>query len=464
MEVDASPMGPEVRAILEDPKLWSRITKTEFDKKIVGEHETRETIFLCACGRLVENSQESSFNLMVNSASGAGKDYVTSKVLEILPGNALEKRKTISPKVFSYWHNSKFEPDWTWDGKVCYLEDVPNSVLNADPMKLMASSGNGISTIVINNRAVDIVVRGKPVLMITTAASTPNPENLRRFNILNLDESKDQTKEIMKRQAEFAKRGLVPEYDNMIKRALGYLARVKVKVPFAERIYPHFPDNIIIRTAYNRFLDYIKASAALYQFQRDPDEDGYLIATDEDYKRAKVALMKTTSNKTMIPLTKDQKRIIGIFETLERQPYRIADIEPKAPFCAERTLRRRMKELAEFGILKCDSEKEDRKTFLTFSYTGVVDLKLPNSVISDNVDNADNTDNRVKRNQEALKGPKDVSTIDSIDTIVNDIQLTDWPKKGLPDKKARDFLGDKFEEAAKLGLIFEPTPGIWRKI
>ncbi|GAG25669.1 unnamed protein product, partial [marine sediment metagenome] len=138
----ATPISPEIEEILKDPKLFDKIDR-EFDKMIVGEKKARRTIFLFSCGRLVLNAESTSTNLLVNDESGMGKDHVTKNVLKIYPnwnGNPgiVHHRVRISPTAFCYWHNCKFEEDWTWDGKIFYGEDISNNVLNSDMFKLMA--------------------------------------------------------------------------------------------------------------------------------------------------------------------------------------------------------------------------------------------------------------------------------------------------------------------------------------
>ena len=196
---------PNEEKLLKEPTLFEIIDK-EFDKTIVGEKQSRQSILLNACGIWVENSNISSYNLCINSNSGAGKDYVAKNVLKIFPKDNKEIRSRISPTVFTYWHNSRFEPEWTWDGKVFLLLDVSNTILNCDVFKLMCSDEIH-STVTIEQRAVDIEIRGKPVIMITTASGNANNEMLRRFPFMELDETADQTKAIKKAQAKAASEG-----------------------------------------------------------------------------------------------------------------------------------------------------------------------------------------------------------------------------------------------------------------
>lgn len=316
-ESDIDNIVPEENLkILKDPNLFDKITIDEMDKKIVKEIPTRKSIFLCSQGRLVENCQIASFNLLINDEAGAGKDYVTSKVLEINPSEIYIKKTRISPTVFTYWHNSHYEPEWTWDGKIFYTEDISESVLNSEVFKVMCSSGSQ-ATIVVRQRAIDIDINGKPVIITTTANSIPNPELTRRFEIVNLDESVDQTKEIMKRHSLYAVKGISPEYNERIIKSLSYLKRVKVKIPYAELLTNLFPaTNIMMRTKFPRFLDLIRASTAFHQYQRAIDEEGFYLSNDQDYKIATEVMQKLISNKYLISLTKNQRKIVEFIESM----------------------------------------------------------------------------------------------------------------------------------------------------
>ena len=349
----------EVLEIVKNPNLFNEITETEFDKKIVGEVETRKVIFNCANGRLVKNHQVASYNLLVNDQAGTGKDYVTGSVLSILPKEIYIHKTRISPAVFTYWHNSTTEPDWTWNGKVFYPEDISEGVLNSDVVKVMTSKGSS-ATIVIKQVATEIEIKGKPVVITTTASATPSPELVRRFVILNLDSSKSQTRAIMKKHSEYAKRGEVPEYNPKYTEAMQLLEIVKVKVPFADLIYLHFPENsIIMRTHYPRFLDFIKSSCAFYQFQREQDGDGFYLATGQDYEIAKNCFLKLCSNKYMIPLTINQKNILKIFG---KEPFLQGSASKlhssKMNFMALKNLQDNLQKLVTYGILQTKIEAD----------------------------------------------------------------------------------------------------------
>jgi len=369
---------------LKDPDIFRKITEEELDKKIVGEVEARKVIFLCSAGgRLVQDSQIASYNLLVNDEAGVGKDYVVGAVLDLLPKEIYIHKTRISPAVFTYWHNSTYEPEWTWNGKVFYPEDISEVVLNSDVFKVMCSSGSS-ATIVIKQRAVEIQIEGKPIIVTTTASATPNSELTRRFVILNLDSSQDQTKAIMKRHAEFKKKGIIPNYNHQIRESLGLLKRVKVKIPFSDLIYKFFPDeNVIMRTHFPRFLDFISASAGFHQYQRE-EKEGYILAEWKDYDIARDCFLKLCSNRYMIPLTLNQKKILEAFEIEPQRAFSVTQFHGTYNFMSVRALMTNFGLLVKYGLLESgvgkDSYGRDMEVYsLSKSYNPNQKIKLPTS-------------------------------------------------------------------------------------
>lgn len=349
----------------------------EIQKKVVGETNSIATILLCCCGIWVKNNSTASFNLMVNSSSGSGKDYIIKKVLEILPQNFWIKRTRISPTAFNYWHSSRLEPEWCWDGKILYLEDVSENILNHDVMKVMVSTGSH-ATIVIKQQAIDLEIKGKPVTLITSASASPNNEMLRRFPILNLDETAEQTKRIKEKQAELAERGSDVEYNGAITHALEGLERVNVTIPYAKKIIDLFPDNLIVRTALDRFFDYVRASCALHQRIRERDSKGFYIATPQDYNIARIALLKTTTNQFLIPTTKAQREILDVLKEEPNSWFTIKELSIKVKTVGERQLYTLCNKLFSSGLIRKDSRREEgRKDEFIFSFANTDEISLP---------------------------------------------------------------------------------------
>ncbi len=383
--------------ILENPNLLNTIVK-EISKKVVGEEETIKTILLSCFGSKVENHQIASYNLLINSESGAGKDFVAYNTIQILPKETWLKRTRITPNVFTYWHNPKFEPEWSWDGRICYLEDISDTVMNAEVFKTMCSSGSS-ATVLINQIPIDIEIKGKPVMVLTSANASPNTEVTRRFTIVNLDESVNQTEAIMKRQANHETNGLEVEYNKNLTNALAKLKRIKVKIPYAEVLPEFLPKNsIIMRTHFQRFLDLIKSSCALHQYQRVQDENDFYLADGQDYDIAREVLLKLTSNPFMIPLTHNDKKLLEIFDDLV-EPISAKELEAKVNFLSVAQMYNLLNKLSKYGFLeKTIKEYEDSRKNSTAWFKSdsikVSPLKIPKwSEIKENLLNNKNGQN-----------------------------------------------------------------------
>jgi hypothetical protein len=352
----------------------------EISKKVEGEQETIKAIILTKSMDWVKNKEATSANLMVGAISGSGKDHVTKNTLSIFPKENALKRTRISPTTLTYWHYD--DPTWTWDGKSLYLEDISESVLNCPVFKVMAS-GETTSTIVKEQKAIDIQINGKPTLFITTAASDPNNEMLRRFPIVKVSESVDQTEAIKERQAMAAATGESLQFDTKITEGLRSLKRVKVLIPFAPILTDLFPSSdVIIRTAFQRFLDYIKGSAALHQKVRKCNKDGCLIATADDYNNARACLISTITNSRMVPIARAKEKILELFEngTLNKgEPYTTSELVGQITWVSRRTVYDYLNDLADRGFLKKNTSYEGMscKPVYKFQYVEQGQLNLP---------------------------------------------------------------------------------------
>jgi hypothetical protein len=381
----------EVLKLLKDKEILELFNK-EFDKKIVKEFETRKTLFLINNMCNVENLNKATDNIMLNAPSGVGKDYISEAIFDIFPEEEKEELIRTTPKVLAYTRNSLEDPKATWKKVRLRLEDAGNDVLNDDCFKVISSSNpnkKNKAKSVQKGKVIEIEIDGKPTITLTIATANPKEEILRRFPICDLDEGINQTKEILKRQSQFAVSGKTIDYDEKFTDALRLLKRVRVKVPFAEKLVEIFcPENVIVRTHFPRFLDYIKSSCSFHQYQRTQDEEGYFLAEKQDYDIARMMLIKTTSNIFMIPLTQLLQKIMKVFEDDELQRKSVDDLQEfegiKKLNIDIEWLRKKLNWLVSKGFLSRDSEKRFKedgrpipKPIYVYSYNKLQRLEIP---------------------------------------------------------------------------------------
>jgi len=309
--------------VLKDPNLIQLILD-EVSKSFQGEEDTIIALTISIFTRLVSNASAESKNIVLSESSGAGKDRLVKALCNILlePEISYIHRNKLSPEVFNYWHNK--DKEWTWDGKVLHIEDPTDELINSQGFKIMAS-GDKRGTVTKDQKALDIDIEGKPNMVVTTFTNSTEDEMIRRFPFIHLDTSEELTKKVMTETAKTYSGENKNQPDITLANARRHLIAYKVKVPFASQLVEFFPQDLVMRTYFKRFLDYICASAVLHQGQRENLGDGTLVATLDDYDLARITFMKTISNKAMIPLNRTQENLLKVLKEY-RQPMFISDI------------------------------------------------------------------------------------------------------------------------------------------
>lgn len=361
--------------ILEDPTIFKTITEKEFDKEIEGEKKSRKAIFLSLCNVWVKGS-EVPLNTFASSETSAGKSFVCKKIIKIFPQELIEYRTKITPEAFTYWHN---EEDWDWDGKICYLEDASQAILDSPTFKVMCSEGS-TATVVYKQKAIDIEIKGKPVMLVTSARTNPRMEILNRFQIVSLDESERQTEGIVFRKAEEAEAENLINYDEKIINSLRSLKRKIVIIPYAKKIAQFLKENygfksLRLRRDFSRLLELIKCSAALHQYQRKEIEEGVIEANEEDYKIARECI-NYIQTQTFRGLTHRLKKAFDCCKELRE--FTAKDIHARFPFVNQKMWYLYLDQLSERGMLNTElrhtEEAKQRITFYIVSEDKVFEL------------------------------------------------------------------------------------------
>jgi len=297
----------QIKELLDKRELWDYILHNELSKKHRGNIASKEVIFLCAVGRLVQNKKPYSFNCLVLSPSSSGKDHLVASVLKLFPRDDIEIFGRISAKALNYLHTIDEEKDYNYDGKIIYLKEIEEEILNNEVMKEFTSGEEEISKVAITRQkgaGVDVKeIRGHPEVFTTTATTIPNEEIRNRFNIIGLDLSAQQTEISFMDDEE--------EYSEDIKKYLSGLKSYDVKIPkkLFNFIKKSFPKNKIrYRRDFYKLLDFVKAIALFH---------GNKIADGDDYNRAKDIYMNAFSTCADIPLKDIDNRIVKVLENAE---------------------------------------------------------------------------------------------------------------------------------------------------
>ena len=295
---------------LKDPLLLVNIVKEIQKEGIVGEEDTILALILKIMLRYVKDVDATSSNLVISDKSGGGKDYLVESVCNVLlPKKEYYHRTGLTEKVFRYWNSNK--KDFTWNGKVIHLEDPESDLIKSQVFRTMASGGSE-NTVVDNQKAVDLKVNGKPVIIVTSYNTDIDMEGIRRWDTIRMDTGKILTEKVIANRM-LKKAGLyTKEEDKELREALhSILCERNVIVPYVGDIIKVFPHFLAMRTISGKFMDYIKASAVLHQFQRDIDVNGNIIANLDDYEYARFVFMKL-STAFGVPLNSIEENFMNI--------------------------------------------------------------------------------------------------------------------------------------------------------
>lgn len=351
--------------ILNNPKLLINIIN-EVQKEVAGEEDTITAEIIIATTRLVKDAIPESKNLFLSDITGIGKDHTTEKTLEVIipKPNHLHVTK-MSNESFTYWHAN--EPGWNWDDKLIHFEDITQSLLNTSTFKVMASGGSN-AVVVKDQKTIEIPINGKPVMILTSHHVNPEDEALRRFPIGGCDETKEQTTRIFEKISKKYTKRNENEPDIIFRYAVKNLKPYSVVIPYAELIQYFFPKDILMRTHFHRFLNYICASAVLHQDQREKTENNELITTPDDYMIARMVLIYTTSNPKMIPMSKEYRDLLDILKE-NINPMTVDDLFQKCAH-SKKWLYEHLPQLVNTGLIVKGSifQENANKTVVTYQY------------------------------------------------------------------------------------------------
>lgn len=257
---------------------------------VVGEEDSIIVLTLKTMLRLVDNAQPTSSNILISDISGGGKDFLCKAVCNTL----LEKNSTywkataISEKALNYFQPTISKKPVSWNARVLYLEDPVEETIKSQAFKVLASGE--LETITVKDqKAIQMKIDGKPVIIVTSMKAQIDDEGQRRWDCIRIDTSPQLTGQVIINTLRRAM-GLptVNGRDDKFCKDLNDLRSYTVIIPWATNLLPAYAKaRMLDRTQINKLLDYIKASAILHQKNRKHDKDGNLVADIEDYELAR---------------------------------------------------------------------------------------------------------------------------------------------------------------------------------
>jgi len=289
------PVDPEVMKEVEklqkDPQLVKkRIDVMHYDG-VVGERIVVATYFSALDSRLLEEPMA-----VKNSGHwGAGKSYTLDKVRAIYPEEAYIFITSGSPK--SLYHLEKgmkhkvlivaeafqFQAGNKKDSEIAY---VVRTLISEGCIRYLVTEKDDDGKL----KSVEKVLDGPTAFITTTIVDAVEKQFDDRLHTVHPDESPEQTNRIIEM---IAKKKSGSGYSLNKKTVLIWktlhrsLQPVKVRTPFADKIADFLTDKkkntIPARRAVSKIFSVVESVACVYQFQREKDDQGYVLAIMADY-------------------------------------------------------------------------------------------------------------------------------------------------------------------------------------
>jgi hypothetical protein len=329
----AKPTGPNpadleqrLRPILETEgilDLWIE----DWDKVMAGEHRNAKLLYLVATSRLFDKCM----SVAVKGVSSGGKSEVRKTVLEFFPPEDVVNFVTLSEKALLY-HDGDFTHKILSMGEACGGKEWE---LQDMLLRELISEGKLIYPVAqkINGQIVTTYVtkNGPVVFMVTTTKASLNPENETRMISIEIDDSEQQTRKVLGKQAWTLGKNRKPGDDlyrdwvdfQRLLRVLGdKRGGWKVTVPFAGELAELIPPRATrLRRDFPQLLSCIKAHALIHCYLRQTNKSGEIVADrDLDYGPVRELLAHVTAEGAGIAVSDELKETLDAVRILTADP------------------------------------------------------------------------------------------------------------------------------------------------
>ncbi len=366
-EPEDEPLAPEpgserhgrAMGLLTDPDILERAAQTMEGLGHVGEHVPKKLAFVCGISARAGHPIQPS----THAESSTGKNYLWDTALSLFPPEMVIKRSAVSDKAL-------FRTEADLRGAILYLQEVAGSE-GADFTIRILQSAQSLeyeATEKMPDGSFRTVVHrkeGPTVVVQTTTKLRLFHENDTRVFPIYLDESAEQTGRIVGHALLRAETGGVSqeEREDMVAMwhdAVRLLEPAEVIVPYARRI--EVPSHRVrVRRDVNRLLDVIRVLAWLHQHVRDRDEQGRVLATEDDFRVA-LELVSDSLGRAWRSLTPVEEALMdaarALPEARRRNGFHRADLGVEG--YDKRRTQDALKALTDTGYLECDFRKGPR--------------------------------------------------------------------------------------------------------
>jgi DNA primase len=362
--------------LLRDPRLLKRVLE-DFEKcGVVGEETNKKVSYLAAVSRLLGKP----LAIVVQSASSAGKSSLMEAVLDFMPEEQRESYSAMTGQALFYMGQKDLKH------KILAVSEEEGAQRAAYALKLLQSEGKlkiastGKDPVSGKQMTHEYTVEGPVMIFLTTTAQQVDEELLNRSIVLTVNEEREQTRAIHRKQREartteglwaWRERARIVKLHRNAQRLLRPIA-VANNQPDADE---DFPDHMTrTRRDHAKLLTLIDSIALLHQHQREIKRDTrggdtleYIEATAEDLTLAK-QLMRQVIMPSLDELPPHTRRLLGVIGQMVKEECERLEIESSE----YRFTRRSVRQYSQWGDtqLRVHLRRLEEMEYLRVRYGG----------------------------------------------------------------------------------------------
>jgi len=254
---------------------------------MVGEERCAKLLYLALTSRLLPDPVSAA----VKGLSSSGKSYTTEATLRFFPNTAYISMTAMSERALIYMKEDFSHRTLVIFEAVALREqrEKNESNLTAYFVRSLLSEGRISYPVTVRDKkeggfvTKTIVKEGPTNVILTTTATELHGENETRLISIPTNDTREQTKAVMKRLAE----GRTRDGDVRAWHALQEwlkTAEHRVTISYAAYLAEQVPPVAVrLRRDFKAILRLIEAHAILHQCSRAKDDDGRIVASEADY-------------------------------------------------------------------------------------------------------------------------------------------------------------------------------------
>ena len=354
----------EAQELLQSQYFFNKFLHAMERSGLIGEKRNALALLVVAASRVLDRP----LNVFVRGRSSSGKNWLVTRVLNLLPKSAVREITSASEQAWSY-SRSDFRH------RVVYLQERNEAVGAIDPMRLLISEGQLVRIVtgyeggkLVTKRR---VARGPVAAISTTTKNRLKIDDETRHISIWVDESEEQTRKIVESYVSDIKRLSHKELETwrMVHRILGKRIGVKIKRPkwFKKITEELFVGDLRVRRYFPAFVEAVRAVCLLRSFLRDRDcRDGRLEIDFADFAIAALIFDQVfvESLRLSAGVGEATRRLVEDIVAETGKPVRAKDVARKLNISMDGAYRK-LRSAEQAGVIRLANkpEKRNRKRY-----------------------------------------------------------------------------------------------------